>query len=126
MARLPENWKSIIEKANSILEIEPLPEYYYMLQGHRGLRTDCNGITLADALSLTTLLIRLVENVDMRELEHRFDKTAGAFKKQPGKKLWLLVEVIFDTVIELHKENILVIWQPLPEPLRGEVLVNGN
>ncbi len=113
--------KRIIDKANIVFEVKPIAEAYYLLQGHRGLRVEEEVLTIADTLSLTTIIIRLVDNEIMREYERRYDELYGDDETLVTELLELVVE-IFDMVIYLHEQNNLILWQPG----KGAVLVNGK
>ncbi len=128
--------KRIIDKANIVLSIAELNQMYSLLQRKPTItitETSSGDVrnyfanqddeleTISDILTLTTTIIRLVENEDMREFERRYDELYDDDETLVKDLMRLAVEV-FDLVIHLHEQNNLILWQPE----KGAVLVNGN
>ncbi len=112
--------KRIIDKVNIVLEIEPIAMMYHSLRGASAQDKNKELETIADTLTLVNIVIRFVENEEMRELEHRFDEMYNNDDTLVKDLLKLVVEIL-DTVIHLNKQYNLILWQPG----KGASLVNG-
>ncbi len=118
--------KTIVIKAKKLLESEDLSTMFHMLMGPDAMKRkkdDDELETIIDIWGLANILARLVENDEMRELEHQFDLMMKEDTTEPYlvKDTLKLAEEIFDTVLQLREQNTLILWQP-----KREAATNGR
>ncbi len=76
---------------------------------------------IADIALLANLIIRFVENEDMREFERRYDEMYNDDNTLVVHYLQH-VRLIYEKAMELYIRGELILWQPV----KGAVLVNGK
>lgn len=117
--------KETVVKANKLLEIEQLATMYNGLVGPDALKRDDDIETIVDILTLTNLVIRFVDNEEMRGLERRYDEILGGAVGggYVVNDFITIADDVLDMALQLQEQgNIIISWQPG----KGAVVINGN
>ncbi len=116
--------KNIRNQARQLLDIQPLADMYYKLMGPG------EPYHVDDFLALVNLIVRFVENPDIKELEQRYDELISQIPvnsdEEADRFVWEMIQVtndVFDRALQLHEQNNFKLSWHLG---KGAVAVNGN
>lgn len=119
--------KTIHNQVEQLLYIEPLATMYFQLMGSYG---EEGGNILDETLALVNMVVRFVENDEMKEYEQRYDDLIKLdIRSSTDEELdefitqaLTFTEEVFNKTLEIYKRGDMLLWSPG----KGTVLVNGK